>query len=155
MMKQNAINFNHLRAKQSSNRNPTQNEPNTNQNVAGNPNVNSSNDQQSHERQRNRIVRHVYNVNPLRPNPLPVPDLTLASGSYDNTIRLWNPDKGYCEKLLQYSDNSHVNSKAFLYLLILISNLNFFDRMRSDQRVSHHSEQRCVSFRRISTHSAI
>ncbi|KPM10379.1 target of rapamycin complex subunit LST8-like protein [Sarcoptes scabiei] len=62
--------------------------------------------------QRNRIVRHVYNVNPLRPNPLPVPDLTLASGSYDNTIRLWNPDKGYCEKLLQYSDNSHINVLA-------------------------------------------
>ncbi|OTF71190.1 hypothetical protein BLA29_014172 [Euroglyphus maynei] len=42
----------------------------------------------------------------------PTNQLLLASGGYDNTIRMWNVDKGFCDKLIQGTDNSHVNSLA-------------------------------------------
>ena len=33
----------------------------------------------------------------------------LASGGYDHTIRYWNAEKGFCEKIIQQPDNSHVS----------------------------------------------
>lgn len=34
----------------------------------------------------------------------------LASGGYDHTIRYWNAEKGFCERIIQQTDNSHVSS---------------------------------------------
>ncbi|KAH9425861.1 Target of rapamycin complex subunit lst8 [Dermatophagoides pteronyssinus] len=42
----------------------------------------------------------------------PTNQLILASGGYDNTIRMWNVDKGFCDKFIQNTDNSHVNALA-------------------------------------------
>ena len=33
----------------------------------------------------------------------------LCSGGYDHTIRYWNAEKGFCEKIINQSDNSHVS----------------------------------------------
>lgn len=33
----------------------------------------------------------------------------LASASYDHTIRFWNADKGFCERIVQNNDQIHVS----------------------------------------------
>lgn len=41
-------------------------------------------------------------------NQKPINNLLLASGGYDNTIRMWNTEQGFCERIIQYPDSSHV-----------------------------------------------
>lgn len=32
----------------------------------------------------------------------------LCSGGYDHTIRYWNAEEGFCERIISQTDNSHV-----------------------------------------------
>ncbi|KAH9405410.1 Target of rapamycin complex subunit lst8, partial [Tyrophagus putrescentiae] len=39
-------------------------------------------------------------------------NVILVSGGYDHSIRYWNADKGFCERIVQQPDNSHINAFA-------------------------------------------
>lgn len=36
----------------------------------------------------------------------------LASAGYDHTIRFWNAEKGFCERIISHNENHHVNAMA-------------------------------------------
>ncbi|KAJ6223105.1 hypothetical protein RDWZM_001650 [Blomia tropicalis] len=36
----------------------------------------------------------------------------LCSGGYDHTIRYWNAEEGFCERIISQTDNSHINHLA-------------------------------------------
>lgn len=39
----------------------------------------------------------------------------LASAGYDHTIRFWNAEKGFCERIISHNENHHVSvSQDFL-----------------------------------------
>ncbi|KAH9511567.1 Target of rapamycin complex subunit lst8 [Dermatophagoides farinae] len=58
-------------------------------------------------------------------NYQPSNQLILASGGYDNTIRMWNVDKGFCDKSIQNPDNSHVNALAITPTRELLASAGF------------------------------
>lgn len=40
----------------------------------------------------------------------------LASAGYDHSIRFWDVDKGFCDRIIQNSDNMHVSFWLFTFV---------------------------------------
>lgn len=69
----------------------------------------------------------------------------LASAGYDHSIRFWDVDKGYCDRIIQNSDNMHVSCLLFTFVKMQNNFSPFFlflFHSKLDQRHGNHTEAR-------------
>lgn len=95
----------------------------------------------------------------------------LASASYDHTIRFWNADKGFCERIVQNNDQIHVSGgveevvKTWVRPILehALSRLVthtftpfiFGSPTQLDKRNGNHAKSRDSCYCRLSAHSPV
>lgn len=91
--------------------------------------------QQAHPQQRMNVVQNFHEADPSVDEAANdhrndaerlnyKSQVILASAGYDHSIRLWDVDKGFCDRIIQNSDSMHVSCLECCLILVF----NFLDR---------------------------